>query len=111
MFDYLKFEELVNDKRFQDELKDLKTVQEIQAAFSRHDVELSEQEVEDLCVQVALNANEASEEELDESALENVSGGFVISFTAGCIYAVGCACVGAAEIGWAVYRARKARRR
>ena len=93
MMNYEKLEALLQNEKVQEELSALTTVEEIQAVFAKHGVEMTRQEVEDLCVQVALSKDGAADGELSEDALENVSGGFVISFTAGCIYAVGCACV------------------
>lgn len=63
-------QELVASEEFGKEVEELETAEELQAAFARHGVELTPDEVTELCVGIAsLNG------ELREDALDTVAGG------------------------------------
>lgn len=69
-----KIKELLESNDFGNEIKDFETAEEFQDAFKKHGVELTLEEVDSVLVQAAL-ANGA---EIDESSLEQVSGGSIL---------------------------------
>lgn len=72
-----KLQEVMKDKQFAEELMALETISEIKDKFASVGIEFSTEEVEELVEAVLANLNN-SENELNESALENVTGGGVI---------------------------------
>lgn len=70
-----KIKELLASEEFGNEVKDYETEEELQAAFARHGVELSVEDVRAICAQVYVaNGGELSDEELDD-----VAGGFALT--------------------------------
>lgn len=82
-----KLNELSADKEFLKELFELDSPEKIQEKFAEKGVELSLDEVKTIIAGVVDAAEKKAGEELDESALESVAGGFAIT---------------AAMIGWGV---------
>ena len=85
--------ELFSNEQFKAEANKLSTAEELQRLFSEYGLELSIDEVYDLCEVIAVNMEK---EELDEGDLESVAGGFAI--TAGLVV-LGVACIGAVALG------------
>ena len=103
----MKYEEqlskLFQDEAFKAEVSELKTAEELQAAFARHGVNITKDEVIDLCGAIAQQMDKGDEEELNEEALENVSGGIAFS-----LIALGVVCIGAVALGiWNGYNGAK----
>ena len=64
---------LAGDEAFNREAEGIQTAEEFQRLFAGHGVDLSIEEVEDLCAAI-VNAEKPGE--LNENDLENVAGGF-----------------------------------
>ena len=93
---------LFRDEGFKAEIAGLTTVEDLQAAFVRHGVEMTAAEVAELCGTIAQHVGIHSGE-LGEEALENVSGGI-----AGWLIVLGIGCVGAFALGaWNGYNDAK----
>lgn len=74
-----KLNELSADKKFLKELFELDSPEKIQEKFAEKGVELSLDEVKTIIAGVVDAAEKKTGEELDESALESVAGGFAIT--------------------------------
>lgn len=92
-----KFEEAKKDTEFMKMLGEQDTPEKIQAAFATKGIELSLDEVKELVVKV-VDTSEENQEELNEDALDNVSGGFI-----GMGIALGLTALGVA-VGWRTAR-------
>lgn len=91
-----KIRELLADPAFGEEIKDLQELEEFQAAFRRHGVEMTLQETDSVLLQAAASNGE----DLTEEQLEQVAGGFAVT---GALLIGGgiLLCYG---VGWAVGR-------
>lgn len=78
-----KLNELSADKEFLKELFELDSPEKIQEKFAEKGVELSLDEVKTIIAGVVDAAEKKTGEELDESALESVAGGFAITAAIG----------------------------
>lgn len=87
-----KLNVLFMNESFTVEAKTVTTVEEMQKLMKKYDVEMSSDEIVEMCRVIAEQMN--SEEELSENTLDNVSGGFP-----GWWIAVGVVCVGAFALG------------
>lgn len=87
-----KLNVLFMNESFTVEAKTVTTVEEMQKLMKKFDVEMSSDEIVEMCRVIAEQMN--SEEELSENVLDNVSGGFP-----GWWIAVGVVCVGAFALG------------
>ncbi len=93
-----KYNELTNlfqTEEFQNEAKDCKTMEDFQAAFKRHGIEMSMEEVEDIISKIAKRKQQLDNGEIPEDDLENVAGGVVGLAAVGACIGVGALCVGA----------------
>lgn len=70
-----RIKELLADESFGEEIKDIETIEDMQAVFARHGVEMTLEEVKSVMVQAAV----ASGAELDEELLEDVAGGGILA--------------------------------
>ena len=94
-----KLKELENDKTFMTMLFAQDTPEKIQEAFASKGIDLTLDQVKSLVVST-VNAAENNGDEIDETALDNVAGGFAITTAV-----VGWACAsliaaGGIAIGW-----------
>ncbi len=89
-----KLVEIFKNEQFMEASKTLKTAEELQELFSRFGLELSMDEVHELCAQIA---NSMKDGELEETDLEAVSGG--IGWVAVAAIALGVVCIGAFAVG------------
>lgn len=89
-----KLAELFESEQFKEEASKIQTAEELQALFAEHGVDLTMDEVINLCAAIAAQMGEA---ELSEEDLENVAGGFGI-VTVGLI-CLGVACIGGLAVG------------
>lgn len=92
-----KIRELLASEDFGREVADAETSEDFQAAFQRHGVELTIEEVDSILVQAAA----ASGIELNEDLLENVTGGFGVLGTALILVGGVLVCYG---VGWVAGR-------
>lgn len=69
-----KVSTLVKKEEFGEEIKDISTAAEFVEAFAAHGIEVTEEEVVEICEALVAGANA---DELSESELDCVSGGFV----------------------------------
>ena len=84
-----KLAELFQSVQFKEAVENIQTAEELQELFAANGVELTQEEVYDLCVGIAAQKEEA---ELGEGDLENVTGGFGMLTAA--VLALGAACLG-----------------
>lgn len=97
---------LFQDSIFAEEAKNFKTVEDMKKALEAHGIEMSIDEVTELCVAIGKRAAQENGEELSEEALDDVAGGFgVVVWT--CI-GVGVLCIGAFALG--VYNGYKGKK-
>ena len=94
-----KLIEVLESEQFQKEVVSVTTPEDMQKLIASHGVELTVDEVMELCGQIvkAMNSDEISEDELD-----NVAGGVVIlgiTIATSKLIALGIGCVGAAALG------------
>lgn len=87
-----KMNMLFKNEGFTAEAKGITTVEEMQKLMAKYEVEMSEEEIHEMC-RIIANQIEG-EEELSENALDSVAGGFP-----GWWIAVGVVCVGAFAVG------------
>ena len=103
MYSEKKLEELFKSEEFKKEVANLKTAEELRAAFAKHGVEMTEEEVVNLCGQIAKQVSEGENGELTEESLENVSGGI-----APWLIGLGVVCIGSVALGiWNGYNDAK----
>ncbi len=101
MMNEQKVAELFQSESFKAEVANITTAEELQKAFERHGVDMTLDEVIGLCGQIAHQMQ--SDDELDEDALENVSGGI-----AWALVGLGVVCLGAVALGiWNGYNSAK----
>ena len=94
-----KLETVSADKEFVKELFELDSPEKIQAKFAEKGIELSLDEVKAIVVGVVDAVERNGAEELDETTLEGVAGGFAVSAAIGlCVIALMAA--GGFAIGW-----------
>lgn len=93
-----KLKEVEKDADFMKMLFEQDSPEKIQGAFATKGIELTLDEVKTLVVNV-MNSVEKKDGEIDEAALDAVSGGFAISAMIGLVCAALMAAGGAA-IGW-----------
>ncbi len=84
-----KIKALVIDEAFGEEIKDVESLEELQKAFEAHNVEISLDDLEQICVGIALNNSDS----LNEEDLDLVSGGMgpltALAITWGVCYVTG----------------------
>lgn len=97
---------LFQDASFKEEAKSFKTVEDMQRALANHGIEMSVDEVTELCVAIGKKVVQDSGDELNEDALDSVAGGFGIAAWV-CI-GVGVLCIGAFALG--VYNGYKGKK-
>ena len=85
---------LFSNVTFKEEVKGLKTVEDLQKLFSNYDVELTIDEVKEICCEIAKQMQNSENGELNENDLEQVSGG-----VAWALIALGVGCLGAFALG------------
>lgn len=89
-----KLLQLFSSEEFKAEAANIQTAEELRTLFETHGVNLSIEEVLELCEAIAkqMESNELSSEgEISEDGLENVAGGFVVSALA---ITTGAVCIG-----------------
>lgn len=64
-----------SNEAFKAEAQTLKSLEDLQNLLAKYDVQLSIEEVKELCAQIAEAAKVGDNDELTEDALENVAGG------------------------------------
>lgn len=89
-----KMKELFLNASFKEQVKDVSNVDELREAFSKNGLELSVEEVIDLCERIVNQVNKSSDCEISEEALSDVTGGI-----AWALVGLGAACIGAAALG------------
>lgn len=77
----MKVRALMESEEFGKEIENVETADELKTALESHDVEISLQEVDEICAGIASKSSDLSEDDLD-----NVSGG---GFLAGCAIVAG----------------------
>lgn len=97
---------LFQDASFAEKAKNFKTVEDMKIALEAHGIEMSIDEVTELCLAIGKRAAQENGEELSEEALDDVAGGFGI-VTWVCI-GVGVLCIGAFAVG--VYNGYKGKK-
>ena len=103
MYSEQKLAELFKSDTFKAEVANVKTAADLQEAFARNDVEMTQNEVLDLCGEIAQQMESNEGGELTEENLENVSGG--IAWT---LIGLGVVCLGSAALGiWNGYQKAK----
>ncbi|MBR3841851.1 MAG: hypothetical protein IKM38_01090 [Christensenellaceae bacterium] len=82
-----KLSSILADEVFNKRVKKLETAEELQAAFAERGLDLSIEEVHEICSQIA----GGEESEMDDDALEAVNGGGILTTIAvyGTVVAVG----------------------
>lgn len=100
-----KLNELSADKEFLKELFELDSPEKIQAKFAEKGVELSLEEVKAIITGVVDAAEKKSGEELDETALDGVAGGFAITAAIGW-GVMALMAVGGFAIGWSAAKGK-----
>ena len=73
-----KLQEAMQDKQYVKELMALETIEDIQAKFAEAGIDFTADEVQDLVDQVVANTAATEGDELDEAALEGVTGGSIL---------------------------------
>ena len=89
-----KLTKLFESEQFKEEASKIQTAEELQSLFAEHGVDLTMEEVIDLCAAIAAQMGEA---ELSEEDLENVAGGIGL-VTVGLI-CLGVGCIGGLAVG------------
>lgn len=84
-----KLQELLESEAFGKEIENVQSAEELQSAFAAHGVDMTVEEVEEVCAAIVAK-NEGT---LDENALEQVSGGIAF-LTAAAV------CVGACAVSY-----------
>ena len=102
--DNAKFNQLMENTEFVNEMLSQNNEEEVQALYSKHGVELTIDEVRE--IGKVLNSFE-TKEELDDSDLDEVAGGLVL--TAATCWAVAKAAIAVGSAGLAVYKWYKSR--
>lgn len=94
-----KLDEIENDHAFLEYLLQQDTPEKIQKVFSEKGIALSLDEVKKIVLETLSRLDNENTDEISESDLEDVSGGFAIS-AAICIACVVASCAGGFAIGW-----------
>lgn len=103
MYSEQKLTELFKSDTFKAEVANVKTAAELQEAFARNGVEMTQNEVLDLCGKIAQQVESNEGGELTEENLENVSGGI-----AWALIGLGVVCLGGTALGiWNGYQKAK----
>lgn len=89
-----KLKELFLSESFKKEAENLKTAEELQELFCKHGLEMTVEEVVDLCGKIARQMEAGENGEISEDALEDVTGGI-----AWALVGLGVLCVGAVALG------------
>ena len=92
-----KLKELFLSESFKKEAEGLTTAEELQELFAKHGVEMTKDEVIELCGQIAQQMQAGENGEVSEAALDNVSGGF-----AWALAGFGALCIG--SLAYGIYR-------
>ena len=87
-------EETVSDKVFVARLEASATVEEAQKVFAEKGIDLTVEELQKIAEDLS------GKEELSEADLENVAGGDLFSFTAGCAIALGVLAIIGISLAW-----------
>ena len=69
--------ELFSNKDFQERFNEIETIEDFQGLFAEYGVELTKDEVLEICKQTVDAEKRAASDELHEDDLENVSGGSI----------------------------------
>lgn len=77
-----KLRDLLNSETFANEIKNLKTVEELQVVLKQHGVEMTTDEIIELGGHLARKVGMDKNGELTEEDLENVSGGGLLALAA-----------------------------
>jgi hypothetical protein len=110
MTDYNKISKLFHDEGFQKEAENCKTMEDFQALFTAHGVEISLEETIELISQIAEKKKQQDDGEISEEALENVAGGLVLTGAAAVAACVGIGVVSVGVAAGAAYVAYQALR-
>lgn len=95
---------LFQNEEFKKNANNCKTAEELQSLFAQNGVEMTVEEVIELCGKIATHMKNGDDELLEEN-LEVVTGGFAITAS---VIALGCVCIGAAALGiWNGYHSAK----
>lgn len=93
----MKLNVLFQNEEFKAECENIHSVEELQKLFATHDVEMSIDQVTELCIAIGKRAAQEENGELSEEDLDDVAGGFgVVTWT--CI-GLGVLCLGAFGLG------------
>ena len=99
-----KFNQLMEDKEFVMKMLGQATPEDVQALYRANGVEITMEDIDNLGKTLDLCFSKM-DDELDESALENVSGGFAITLGAGVtIWTIGKAVFAVGAAGLAIYK-------
>ena len=90
-----KLMEIFENEQFKEEAANLTTAEELQTLFARYGLEMSTDEVMNLCGAIVRQME--SGDELSESDLEDVAGG-IAGFVVGVVF-LGIGCLGATALG------------
>ena len=100
-----KFNQLMEDKEFVMNMLSQDTEEDVQKLFSENNVEMTLNEVDELGSTLDKAFQKMNNDELDETSLEEVNGGFAISLGVGVTgWAVAKAVIGVGAAGLAVYK-------
>lgn len=89
-----KLKELFLSESFKKESESVKTAEELQNLFQKYGLDLTLDEVVELCGQIARQMEVGDKGEISEDALDNVTGGI-----AWALIGLGVMCIGAAAVG------------
>ena len=89
-----KLKELFLSESFKKEAESVKTAEELQEVFRKNGLEMTIEEVVDLCGKIARQMEAGENGEISEDALEDVTGGI-----AWALIGLGVLCVGAVALG------------
>lgn len=89
-----KLVEIFQNEQFKAESQSLSTAEDLQKLFKNYDLELTMDEVYELCAQIACSSKEG---ELNENDLDAVAGGF--GWVAAAAIGLGVVCIGAFAVG------------
>lgn len=89
-----KLKELFLSESFKKEAESLKTAEELQELFHKNGLEMTIEEVVDLCGKIAHQMEAGNDGEISEEALDDVTGG-----VAWALVGLGVLCIGAVALG------------
>ena len=86
--------ELFQNEEFKAECENIQSVEELQKLFAAHGVDMTIEQVTELCVAVGRRVAQEENGELDEEALDEVTGGI-----AWAVIGIAALCIGAFALG------------